>query len=254
MRGESASLFTPATVSDPSDGQIAHLHGLNASQGLPGGGSRSRSPPATRGSSPPRRAARPTPMPPLRVVGDDCMVEHWLACYAGPPAQLSGAAAADARRLPSSPCPLIRPAQWAGNARYTEKMLTLSGYHADDRADHLVGLGRRILASRGTCATRAAKGHDLPRCLGQLGGPADLEWYGLAVSNTETLMRGSQARLRPRLTAKPAVVKRHRVALAQDHTTDVWGRRPGFTVATVAKFPAVEQIARSSGLVERSSH
>ena len=30
--GEPASLFTPAVVSDASDGQIAHLHGLNASR------------------------------------------------------------------------------------------------------------------------------------------------------------------------------------------------------------------------------
>ncbi|HEX6858416.1 MAG TPA: DUF2891 family protein, partial [Streptosporangiaceae bacterium] len=31
-RGEPAALFTPAEVSDPADGQIAHLHGLNASR------------------------------------------------------------------------------------------------------------------------------------------------------------------------------------------------------------------------------
>ena len=30
--GEPAALFTPAVVSDVSDGQIAHLHGLNASR------------------------------------------------------------------------------------------------------------------------------------------------------------------------------------------------------------------------------
>ena len=30
--GEPAALFTPAVVSDPSDGQIAHLHGLNLSR------------------------------------------------------------------------------------------------------------------------------------------------------------------------------------------------------------------------------
>ena len=30
--GEPAVLFEPAVVSDPSDGQIAHLHGLNASR------------------------------------------------------------------------------------------------------------------------------------------------------------------------------------------------------------------------------
>src|SRR5262249_29030731 len=30
--GEPATLFTPAVVSDPADGAIAHLHGLNASR------------------------------------------------------------------------------------------------------------------------------------------------------------------------------------------------------------------------------
>jgi hypothetical protein len=81
--GEPASLFTPAVVSDASDGQIAHLHGLNASrawcwrriaESLPAGDPRVKRA---------REAARihaDAALP--HVVGDDYMVEHWLACYA----------------------------------------------------------------------------------------------------------------------------------------------------------------------------
>ncbi|MGE5135059.1 MAG: DUF2891 domain-containing protein [Gemmatimonadota bacterium] len=81
--GEPASLFTPAVVSDSSDGQIAHLHGLNASRAwcwrriaevLPEGDPRIG--PATGAARTHAEAALP------HVVGDDYMVEHWLACYA----------------------------------------------------------------------------------------------------------------------------------------------------------------------------
>jgi hypothetical protein len=80
---EPASLFTPAVVSDASDGQIAHLHGLNASrawcwrriaESLPAGDPRVE--PALAAARTHARAALP------HVVGDDYMVEHWLACYA----------------------------------------------------------------------------------------------------------------------------------------------------------------------------
>jgi len=81
--GEPATLFTPAVVSDPADGQIAHLHGLNASrawcwrriaESLPAGDPRvARAVAAARTHA---GAALP------HVVGDDYMVEHWLACYA----------------------------------------------------------------------------------------------------------------------------------------------------------------------------
>lgn len=81
--GEPAALFTPAVVSDPADGQIAHLHGLNASRAwcwrriaevLPEGDPRTG--PAVAAARAHAAAALP------HVVGDDYMVEHWLACYA----------------------------------------------------------------------------------------------------------------------------------------------------------------------------
>jgi hypothetical protein len=80
---EPASLFTPAVVSDPSNGQIAHLHGLNASrawcwrriaEALPAGDPRTG--PALAGA----RVHAATALP--HVVGSDYMVEHWLAAYA----------------------------------------------------------------------------------------------------------------------------------------------------------------------------
>ena len=82
-RGEPAALFTPAIVSDSSDGQIAHLHGLNASRAwcwrriaetLPEGDPRIER--ALQAARVHADAALP------HVVGDDYMVEHWLAAYA----------------------------------------------------------------------------------------------------------------------------------------------------------------------------
>jgi hypothetical protein len=81
--GEPAALFTPAVVSDPADGQIAHLHGLNASrawcwrriaESLPAGDPRIG--PAVAAARTHAGAALP------HVIGDDYTVEHWLACYA----------------------------------------------------------------------------------------------------------------------------------------------------------------------------
>jgi len=81
--GEPAALFVPAVVSDASDGQIAHLHGLNASraycwrriaENLPDGDARIA--PALAAARTHLDAALP------HVVGDDYMVEHWLAAYA----------------------------------------------------------------------------------------------------------------------------------------------------------------------------
>ncbi|MET7996338.1 DUF2891 domain-containing protein [Amycolatopsis sp. NPDC005232] len=78
-----AALLTPATVSDDSDGQLAHLRGLNLSRAwcwlrladsLP--------------AADPRQpllvsAAEAHADPELdHVSGSDYMVEHWLACYA----------------------------------------------------------------------------------------------------------------------------------------------------------------------------
>lgn len=81
--GEPVTLFTPAVVSDASDGQIAHLHGLNASraycwrriaESLPDGDARVG--PALAAARTHLDAALP------HVIGDDYMVEHWLAVYA----------------------------------------------------------------------------------------------------------------------------------------------------------------------------
>jgi Protein of unknown function (DUF2891) len=81
--GEPASLFTPAVVSDASDGQIAHLHGLNASraycwrriaENLPDGDARIAQ--ALTAARTHLDAALP------HVIGDDYMVEHWLVAYA----------------------------------------------------------------------------------------------------------------------------------------------------------------------------
>ena len=81
--GAPASLFTPAVVSDSSDGQIAHLHGLNLSRAwcfrrlaetLPPGDP--RIPACTEASRRHAEASLP------HVTGDDYMVTHWLAAYA----------------------------------------------------------------------------------------------------------------------------------------------------------------------------
>ncbi|MBD0328980.1 MAG: DUF2891 domain-containing protein [Thermoleophilia bacterium] len=81
--GEPAALFTPVTVSDPSDGQIAHLHGLNLSrawcmrrlaEALPAGDARIDV--LTEGAGLHAEAGLPF------VVGGDYAVEHWLAAYA----------------------------------------------------------------------------------------------------------------------------------------------------------------------------
>jgi hypothetical protein len=77
------SLFEPAIVSDESDGQIAHLHGLNLhrafamqrlSRALPAGDERRQ----VLQQAAAKHAAASLPA----VTGTDYMVEHWLACYA----------------------------------------------------------------------------------------------------------------------------------------------------------------------------
>ncbi|HVB44525.1 MAG TPA: DUF2891 domain-containing protein [Streptosporangiaceae bacterium] len=78
-----AALFSPAIVSDSSDGLIAHLHGLNASRAwcwrriadsLPAGDERI----GVALAAMHRHADAALP----HVVGDHFMVEHWLAAYA----------------------------------------------------------------------------------------------------------------------------------------------------------------------------
>ena len=81
--GTPAALLEPAIVSDPSDGQGAHLHGLNLSraycmrriaEGLPAGDPRV----GVLASSIAKHADASLPA----VVGSHYMVEHWLAAYA----------------------------------------------------------------------------------------------------------------------------------------------------------------------------
>lgn len=81
--GEPKSLFEPAFVSDASDGQLAHLHGLNIYRAfvwkhlyeiLPMDDA--RRPHLEAGSHVHAQASMSA------VTGSDYMVEHWLACYA----------------------------------------------------------------------------------------------------------------------------------------------------------------------------
>ena len=78
-----AALFTPAVVTDSSDGYIAHLRGLNLSrawcfrrlaESLPSGDPRTAV--CERASVAHAEASL------AYVIGDDYMVEHWLAAYA----------------------------------------------------------------------------------------------------------------------------------------------------------------------------
>lgn len=83
FRPDIATVFEPAVVSDDTDGQTAHLHGLNLSRAwcfrrlaetlTPND---SRSPELLANAR--RHAARALD----KVSGTDYMVEHWLACYA----------------------------------------------------------------------------------------------------------------------------------------------------------------------------
>jgi hypothetical protein len=80
---EPAALFTPAVVSDPTDGQIAHLHGLNLSRAwcfrrlaetLPGADPRV---PVLEAAAREHAGAGMA-----HVTGSDYAVEHWLVAYA----------------------------------------------------------------------------------------------------------------------------------------------------------------------------
>ena len=81
--GQPASLFEPVRVTDPTDGQLAHLHGLNLYRAyvwnclgevLPSGDPRQVRMRAAADAH--ARASLDA------VVGSDYMVEHWLASYA----------------------------------------------------------------------------------------------------------------------------------------------------------------------------
>jgi hypothetical protein len=81
--GRPASLFTPAVVSDSTDGYIAHLHGLNLSRAW----CWRRRAEALDAADPraPRlldAAERHTDAALAHATGSHYAVEHWLACYA----------------------------------------------------------------------------------------------------------------------------------------------------------------------------
>lgn len=82
-QGAPAELFAPAVVSDPTDGQIAHLHGLNLSRAWAFIALADRLP-ATDPRIPPmlEAAARHADASLPHVAGSHYMVEHWLAAYA----------------------------------------------------------------------------------------------------------------------------------------------------------------------------
>jgi Protein of unknown function (DUF2891) len=81
--GEPRSLFTPAIVSDRSDGKIAHLDGLNLSRAWCWRRLAETLPPSDPRADACARACRVHAEASLPyVTGDDYMVEHWLAAYA----------------------------------------------------------------------------------------------------------------------------------------------------------------------------
>jgi Protein of unknown function (DUF2891) len=81
--GEPPQLFEPVTVSDPTDGQIAHLHGLNLSRAWAFTALAERLPQADPRVEPLLAAAERHAEASLPfVAGSDFMVEHWLAAYA----------------------------------------------------------------------------------------------------------------------------------------------------------------------------
>jgi hypothetical protein len=80
---EPAALFQPATISDATDGQIAHLHGLNLSRAWAFVTVADRLPADDRRREPMLAAAERHADASLpHVAGSDYMVEHWLAAYA----------------------------------------------------------------------------------------------------------------------------------------------------------------------------
>ena len=80
--GEPASLFKPAEVSDPTDGQIAHLHGLNMSRAWAMAAIAERVPSVATAQLLLDAAGRHATVALPHVTGSDYMVEHWLAAYA----------------------------------------------------------------------------------------------------------------------------------------------------------------------------
>lgn len=81
--GEPRELFTPVGVSDPTDGQIAHLHGLNLSRAWCWKRLAECLPPAEQRLALISSASEVHAEASLsEAAGSDYMVEHWLAAYA----------------------------------------------------------------------------------------------------------------------------------------------------------------------------
>ncbi|WP_088185249.1 DUF2891 domain-containing protein [Sphingobium sp. Z007] len=81
-RGEPATLFTPATVSDRSDGKIAHLDGLNLSRGWCWRVIAAALGPDDAVAARVQEAAQVHVAASLPHVAGDYMGEHWLATFA----------------------------------------------------------------------------------------------------------------------------------------------------------------------------
>lgn len=80
--GQPASLFTPAQVSDRSDGKIAHLDGLNLSRAWCWRSVAAALPPDDPVAAAARDAAQAHLDASLPHVAGDYMGEHWLATFA----------------------------------------------------------------------------------------------------------------------------------------------------------------------------
>ena len=80
--GRPPTLFTPAIVSDSTDGHIAHLHGLNLSRAWAWRRIAESLPDDPRAAVAAGAASLHAAAGLPHVVGSDYMVEHWLAAYA----------------------------------------------------------------------------------------------------------------------------------------------------------------------------
>lgn len=81
--GQPESLFTPAEILDPTDGQLAHLHGLNLSRAWALVRLAEELPEHDARRALMLEAARQHAQQSLpAVTGSDYMIEHWLAAYA----------------------------------------------------------------------------------------------------------------------------------------------------------------------------
>jgi len=77
------SLFEPAYVSDATDGQLAHLHGLNLYRAFVWKRLNEILPSTDKRKAYTEAAANVHAQASMgAVIGSDYMVEHWLACYA----------------------------------------------------------------------------------------------------------------------------------------------------------------------------